>query len=254
MLIHGLSLAMNRFGGDLSAVSGGGGGYDLTTNLVAHWKFEEGSGNRVDEIGPYTLTDVNTVTTIAGVVGSVAANFTRANAERLYMTSVGALQMGDIDFCISCWVRPTGTVTNVQGIWNKWYDNSEREYCLYLSVFSANKLSFIVRNAANTADTWITGVTSLSANTWYHVVCCHDSVNNKLQMYVNGVLDGLMLYSGGVYDGAVNPRDFAVGCDQDPPVSANNSYFNGAIDDLRVYKNRMLTGDEIGALYALGNP
>jgi hypothetical protein len=231
-----------------------GGGLDLTTGLVAHWKFNEASGNRVDEIGAYALTDVNTVGTATGVVDATSAVFESVNEERLYMASVPALEMGNIDWCISCWIRPVGDIASPMGVWNKWYDNSEREYCLYLSVFSIGYLAFIVRNAANTADEVLPSVTELSLETWYHVVCCHDSVNDKLQIYIDGVLDNEVAYANGVYNGAVNPRDFSVGCDQDAPVVFNNSYFNGSIDDLRVYKNRALTAEEVAGLYALGTP
>jgi len=223
----------------------------LGVDLTAYWKLDETTGTRADVFSISDLTDFNSVGFAAGKQSN-AAEFVRSSEQRLTTPSNSSLTVGDIDFTFSMWIRPTGTVSDVQGVINKWYDNSEREYCLYLSVFTPNRLSFIVRDAANTTDTSIDSTFDLVADTWYHVVIYHDSVNNELGIIINDGTPVTVSYSLGVYDGSVNPREFSVGCDQDPPVTGNNSYFDGRIDELAMWK-RMLTPAEITYLYNSGN-
>lgn len=86
----------------------GGGASALLTGLVSYWKLDEVSGNRSDSVGGNTLTDVNTVTSVAGKVSN-AAQFTAANSERLFHATNAALETGDIDFSAFGWFYLTSS-------------------------------------------------------------------------------------------------------------------------------------------------
>ena len=87
--------------------------------------------------------------------------------------------------------------------------------------------------------------TTLSTNTLYHVVGVFKASAN-LDIYVNGVLDNGALYVNGIPNGlfnAVNPVNIGRISNGDADL-----YFNGLIDDVRVYK-RALSADEVMSLY-----
>jgi len=220
----------------------------LLSGIYGYWTLNEAAGTRYDSVNSSDMTDVNTVGSVSGI-NDLAANFVRTSQERMYTPSNSNLTVGDIDFTWSFWIK-AASPTLVQGVINKWYDNSEREYCMYLGLAGA-KLSFIVRNAANTVDTQLNEAGTITTNTWYHYICYHDSVNNKLGIIRNNGTPTTVNYSAGVYNGAVNPRELAFGCDQNLPVVGNNNYFNGAIDEVGFWK-RILTADERTQLYNAG--
>ena len=105
-----------------------------------------------------------------------------------------------------------------------------------IGVFSA--AGYVQRNS-NTAR---------ALNTWYHVAAVYNATTRMLDLYVNGVLDN------GVLSGTV-PASRTV-----PSVNVNigrrpddGFYFNGVIDDARVYV-RPLTQAEIQAIMSAPLP
>jgi hypothetical protein len=87
------------------------------------------------------------------------------------------------------------------------------------------------------------GTTSLSANTWYHLVGIWDGTNVKI--YVNGNLEdttacNAMVYGTSAYNAKIGGLS-----------ANNNNNFPGIIDELRVY-NTNVTSD-ISTLYNSGN-
>lgn len=84
--------------------------------------------------------------------------------------------------------------------------------------------------------------TVFTAGTWYLVTGVYDASAQTLHMYVNGVLDDGAL-TGTVPTSLYNTsQNFAIG------RKGNGGYFNGYIDDARVY-NRAITATEILNLY-----
>jgi len=92
--------------------------------------------------------------------------------------------------------------------------------------------------------------TSRNLNTWYHIAVTYDGVTRK--HYVNGSLDGSWVENAPleVYD-SVRLIIGANANDSDRAEAAPSGFFNGIIDDVRIY-NRALTADEIGAIYERG--
>ena len=85
------------------------------------------------------------------------------------------------------------------------------------------------------------GVTPLAINTWYHVAGTYDGTN--LKVYVNGVLDGTVAYSGNFISTA---NELKIG----GGLSNNTEYFPGSISDVRLW-NVARTAAEISANYNL---
>src|SRR4051812_13880833 len=79
----------------------------LYNSLISFWKFDEASGNALDSKGATTLTDVNTVTSAAGLVYPTARLFTAASTEYFTAADAPAISTGNITFWIAGWVMVT---------------------------------------------------------------------------------------------------------------------------------------------------
>jgi hypothetical protein len=88
--------------------------------------------------------------------------------------------------------------------------------------------------------------TAFATGTWYFVASVYDASAQTLHVYVNGVLDDGAL-TGTVPASLFNtPAGGRLGA-----KSGSTSFFNGLIDDARVY-NRALSATDIAALYSAG--
>lgn len=79
----------------------------LLTDLAHYWTLNEGSGTRADSVGSVTLTDNNTVGSVAGI-NADAANFIRANSEFLsYSTPQSVMPADGLPWTIAFWIKAT---------------------------------------------------------------------------------------------------------------------------------------------------
>jgi len=152
--------------------------------------------------------------------GSVLFNGT---SQYLSVASNAAFALGTGNFTIECWFY-SSSIGSTQGIYDTRTptDTANAGYDLFLIT---SKLSF-----GTAGTTYITGVTTLSSNTWYHVAVTRSSTT-VIQMFLNGVQEG-STYTASVTQNFTNntPR---IG------LSANG-YFNGYITNLRVIKGTAL--------------
>lgn len=89
-----------------------------------------------------------------------------------------------------------------------------------------------------------------TTDSWYHVAFAYDGSMGKI--YLNGTLNSQSSLNLNTTDTAVS---FGVNPDAiiNPPGSDWNKYFDGVIDDIRIY-NRALSSGEITELYNEPNP
>jgi hypothetical protein len=210
----------------------------LTDNLVAFWELEEASGNRTDAVASIVLTDVNTVTSAAGIVGT-AASFNQVSAESLTVADNAALSMGNIDFTIQAWVRFIDVASTHVVICKGAAVNSTLEYALYGD--SSPDLVFRIDDGSATLPT--VRKTNISDSTWYHVIAYHDSVNNLIGIIVNDGTPATTATSIGSQDTA---QVFTIGDD------GNSRWHHGLIDQVGIWK-RVLSAGEITQLYNAGS-
>lgn len=202
----------------------------LYTNLIAYWKLDEASGNRADSKGSNTLTDTNTVTSIAGKQSN-AAVFTKANSEYLTATDNSSLSVGDIDFYLACWIYPTLDDDTDQYIaakagasgnraWQMWIDD---DLFIHFQVFDASN-----NNSSVTASSF----GALTLNTWYFVEAWHDSVGNVIGVAVN-TTSNTSAHTTGVKD---DTGPFQLG-------AANGAnFYQGYIDEFGFWKYMPASG------------
>jgi len=223
--------------------------HGLVDGLEFYYRLDEQSGTRLDSLNGKHLTDNNTVGYVAGVSSKVgdAANFTRGNLEYLSLdnASLDLLSPGDTNWSMACWIKlDSSNFSDNQHIFGVWRTSpsSHREYLLYWKA-GHTKLWFYTSNNGSSTS-YIPSAASLSANTWYHVMICHDATNDQRLMYIDGALSNSDSYSTGVYQGS---GDFNIG-------RTNNStdYVDGAVDEFGMW-SRVLTAAEAVSLYNNGN-
>jgi hypothetical protein len=180
-----------------NATTASAGPGSLATNLIGFWELEEASGTRFDSTAnDLDLTDNNTVTQAAGVVGN-AALFTRANSESLTRASSALLQTGDIDFTWAGWAYRASTMDAgaFPGLISKDASGASLEYAILLSV-SANRLEFALQGYA--IELQANNFGNVPLNTWFFVVAWHDAINNVVGIQINNGTANTASYSGGV--------------------------------------------------------
>ena len=213
----------------------GGGSSTLLDNLVSWWTLDEASGIRYDSHGSNNLsapgTDLGNTT---GKVGNCSVHTDTVNCE--FRLSGTTFNPGDTDWTMAFWVRQSSFATN-NAVLAKWdgFNNS-----------------FLLGNTGSTATLkfWINGlgasgpsVSVSSANTWYHIVFYHDSVNNEVGIIVNDGTPVTTAWSGGIPS---NSAQLQVG------QYENDRGINGNIDELGWW-SRILTASEITELFNSGS-
>jgi hypothetical protein len=200
------------------------------TGLVAEWLFE---GNANDTSGK-GLGGINHGATLTADRFGVADRAFKFNGSSDYIDygDDAALALTN-DFTIAAWVRPD-TFDKLDGIISKYQSSAGFTLRLgYDDPYSA------VNFAENGADHGISSTYAIKANGWYLIVATMDSTNTA-KLYINGVASGsATITPGSGADHVMIGRDYG------------SRYFDGAIDDVRIY-DRVLTEGEIQSLVTAG--
>ena len=210
----------------------------LWDNIQGKWKLASTTWTDTSGNGNTLTASASSPTAAIGHGGgtNLATAFASASSQDLKITD--AAQTGlDItgNLTIAAWVYKSATGT-VQIIAGKDTSDPNRGYILF--AHSNNSFYFRVSPNGSAPLTQVASTTTLSANTWYHIVGVYNGTD--LRIYVNGSLDCTPVsYSGGIYN---NTTNFIIGS------AAGGNYWNGRIDDVAVW-SRALSADEVLALY-----
>lgn len=206
----------------------------LLGNLIAYWPGNEANGDLLDaHTNALHLTDINTVTSEAGIVYPAARQYTQVNYE--YHTRPGddaLLSTGDVDFTLAAWARFDAMGAAVRSVASKWNAGADqREYwVLYDGVIGL--LSFRASSGGVLATVASCPAVTFGApaiNTWYLIVSWHDSVANTINIQINnGAIDSVA-YAAGIFDGS---SAFQIGS-RDPAAD----YMSGRIGPTMFWKS-----------------
>ena len=219
--------------GILGQLTGGApaGGSTLLDGLTSWYTMEEASGTRVDAHGGHDLTDAGA----AGVrTGSVNQAVDLTGAATSYLTSATA-DVHDIDaadWSAICWLEAddiSGFKTPF-GIVNAGVAGTNWEYILFLDGATLNW-------HVCSGSTYPSATYTIAAGTRYCIYVEYNASTGKLGMSVDaGPLQTVTV--GTPNDGDV--QTLFVGA-----WKALGRYHNGLIDELAIYKGRILTASEI---------
>lgn len=208
---------------------------------IAHWPLD---GNAVDASGSGHDGEINGATPTADRFGRAGSAFQFDGNDFIMVPHSPELTFRtDQDFTISAWIRTCLIQDDYAGIVAKGSNTTSRSgYQLLIRNGSQVALE-ISRNDGN--YTTLYGRSSVIDPRWHFVTLVVSSPLGIARIYVDGVLDASASY--GVNSLAPDLREtqrpLFIGTERNSSV-----FFNGAIDDVRIY-DRMLSEGEILDLY-----
>lgn len=205
----------------------------LIDSLVSYWKLDEASGDAIDAHGDNNLDDINTVGSTTGKINN-GREFELDRNEYFSHTDNTDLSTGDIDFTIQAWVNVYST-SSFPVVISKG-TAGEREYIIYLN---GGEVRWVV------GTTEVDSNVTLSTATWYHIVAWHDSVNNEIGIAINNGTPVTTAHSTGAPD---TTHPFELGAS-----TSQSLYWDGILDEVGFWKNRVLNSSDIAELYNGGS-
>lgn len=208
----------------------------IASDLVAHWKFDEGSGAVAEDSSGNGLTAVlNGPVRTPGRVGS-ALDFDGVNDEvTLPKSPLWSMRTA---FTVAAWVA-TREGTYFQRIFEHGGRNGYPFTAYALILSEAGKVRIEV--ATGGVHDFVFGATTLPLDTWVHVAGTWDG--EVLRVYVNGALDGSKARGG-----TITQRSTTSSIGYRIPPGESSQRFSGMLDELRLYR-RALSAGEIESLY-----
>jgi hypothetical protein len=249
--------------------------YNIYTNLLAWWGFEQ---NNSDTYWDDLHTNNHDLTLANGAATSARSGTSGISGRRTFNTTPGsaltatnhcsyilrantAFDFGDVDFSIMFWFKSISAdlLNNRDSIGiGRYYSTGagQRNYAFVNTKRAGvDSYGFIVRNAADSASTdllhpSITPDTLGDTHPWAQVVCVHDSVNDELRLYINNVKTSVS-HSGGVYSGG--NQNFCLGnaMHSDTTIISYGETWSFQMDETCV-ATRAFTDADVAYLYNAG--
>jgi len=203
---------------------------NASAELVAHWRFDEGSGTFASD----TSGNGNDATVegdakwVAGQIGG-AIEF---NGQNAYVRAP-YIPLDNRSFTITMWVNPE-LYTDQQVIFAQVQQNTTNlsmHYRIYGPESGRVRMGFY----SNDTDT----TTTLEQNNWYHLTFWYDFENQTRRIYINGVMEAEQT--------SVNPY---LGTSGDTRIGMwnNNQWYRGIIDDVQIYDHPLDDGEILAAM------
>lgn len=217
------------------------------TEFVLYLPMDEGSGSTIyDQSGNGNNGTIYGASWATGVSGS-ALEFDGVDdyAEVHENTNLDGFD----DFSVSIWIKPTADLNSSTGRQDFYYKGPPVQWVTSLAL-NYDDVDGQLQFNLHDQDDWFSYAsvryeTEFNAGQWYHIAVTYDGLSEVI-MYVNGAPQGVDVGGDhGTISGLVvdNLYDLRLGARTD-----DKYYFNGAIDELRIY-GRRLTGQEVLALY-----
>jgi hypothetical protein len=215
--------------------------------LIAYYPF---NGNANDETGNGYNGVINGATLTADKFGAAqkALNFDGSNDFVRIPNLYNVVTQPLVDVTYSLWFKPNQNygaadfysliIRTTDGGFTDMIGKPD------LGSVENNKFQFYMfDNVANVGRISTATTINFTANVWYHVVATR--ANGTMKIYVNAAKEGETAYTNAQY---FYPDLYLGG-----HSTFNRWYFNGALDDLRIY-NRALSDAEIQTIYYAERP
>ncbi|MFA6077283.1 MAG: LamG-like jellyroll fold domain-containing protein [Candidatus Paceibacterota bacterium] len=221
----------------------------LTSGLVGYWTFDgkntpwtsATAGTTLDSSGSGntgTLTNMSQAT--SPVAGKIGQGLSFDGVNDYVVSSIGGSLNLTHTGTVSAWAKFTSATVYMVIAGNENWATDRNGFAIG-TWGTAGRLGFDMGNAAG--DNYINTTSAWNNGQWHMVTAKWDG--SYMNLYVDGV--SAATQKSQTIDAVSNVYAFTIG--KNP--AANNYYFNGSIDDVRVY-NRALSATEILQLYNLG--
>jgi subtilisin family serine protease len=227
--------------------------WNFTTKigLIDWWKFDEGEGSiAYDSAGDNDGTIYGPTWTTGQING--ALSFDGMN-DYLRVPDHYSLDVGTLNLSFAFWFKTNeSSIEHMLAKRSSTTGPSNRVWDGYSAALLADgKVNVHFRHSTSSdSDVVVTSTASYNDGNWHHLAGIYTRSAN-LEMYVDGVPEGTpgdISYAENKYIDLSQP--LAIGC-RIVYGRSNDLYFNGTIDDVRIY-DQALTAGEIEQLYQNG--
>lgn len=167
-----------------------------------------------------TVGDAKVSTTVTKY-GNTSMSFD-GNGDYLWMPASRNFDFSNGDWTIECWIN-FNSVANVPHIWQYGANSASR----------ANLNLTTAKLGVFSGSIVITGATTITTGTWYHVAVVFTVSNTTTRLFLNGTVDGT---STSFNSYPKNAADIAFMMGHQPYSGAAGDYLNGYLSDFRITK------------------
>ena len=218
------------------------GGLGLQTNLTGFWSLEDTSWT--DDTGNgTTLTGTGSPTSVSGLVGNAVS--LDGSTQYLSAASNTNIEAGTGDFSVQAWVNLDVVKVSSLAIFSKTNNAAGvGEWGLGVGTTSSNVWRFACINTSLTqfnASAAASGDGLAATGSWFHLVGTFTASTGAMALYVNGSANGTETLTGTLNAGAA-----VLNVGRLPPTTVLQ---DGLIDQCGFWKGRVLSADDVTALY-----
>ena len=208
------------------------------TGVVGFWKFDEGSGATISDSSGngnsgMLASGLASPSWVPGRIGS-ALSFDGSD-DSASVPDSQSLNITGNQFSISAWVNPRAQSNPFADIVSK-RSGLLTQYFLWENWDSATRQVDFATGLYNGTNVYVSSPTFHPLNQWYQVAAVYNGT--RLRLFVDGSLEIDQRVTGNLL-----PLNMPVTIGFTPSF---NYYFNGTIDDVRIY-NRSLSQDDIAS-------
>lgn len=210
----------------------------LLDKIQAYWKLDESSGNAVDVVNGYTLTNINSVTYAPGIINN-GADFgtTLKHSKRLSISSQCGWNPNIVDGSISFWVKVNTPPDSSGAQYFFSYFSSSRYYTMYYEKSGANL-------RLNLGFSGLFYQYNVDLGTTWHNIVLTIPTSGILKVY----LDSSNVYSNSSGNSSGGSNNFNLGGSQ----AGDANYGSASIIDEVGLWNKVLSQTEVTELYNSG--
>ena len=205
----------------------------------AESRLTDNSANHLDA----SLYGTPTYSTVSTLVksGTKSVNFSGSDSYAM----LPYLVANQDEMTIATWVRLASTASNWQRVFD--FGNGTTQY-MFFTPNNGNEMRFVMKNGGD--EQILTNGKKLSASSWHHVAVTIKPVGDKVSVVL--YIDGVNVAERN--DFTIKPSDIAPSlCYIGRSMFVADPFYNGRLDDFRVY-NYALSADEIASILEdLGN-
>ncbi|MGD9996483.1 MAG: LamG domain-containing protein [Ilumatobacteraceae bacterium] len=217
-----------------------------TSGLVLAYQFNSDTGTTARDTGPKAIHGTYVNTTAAAAASTSLAGKGKAaklvGAQHQYVAVPERNALDVNKFTLSAWVKYTGVQND--RTYDRW-EVLEKADAYWINIRTNGKVrvgGFFGSCTSSSAWKYLDSTTALPRNTWTHVASTYNG--STLTVWINGKKAGSRSVTGTTCN---NNNPLAVGAKNYPAKGLLEAFFDGQIDEVRIY-NRALSASEIAGL------
>ena len=229
--------------------------YKLVNNLVAYYKF---NGNVAESTGLSPNGTATNTNYVMGKIGS-AINFPLSNLAYVDIPNTANFSFTsgngvDIPFSISFWFYASNFSTTGNWIINKRNNSADVEWQIHLTPYGAATLTKFSGGSNAAYQSAITPNGIIALNNWYHIVVTDNGSKtvSGTKIYINSISQTINDTSIGQYLG-MNIGNSTTRIGTANWTLSSTLRHVGYVEELGIWKNRVLNQDDVNKLYNSGN-